>query len=110
MPYRIDISRPPADALDRLVQLGALDVEPMNGGLAAIIPEGVTADAVSAALGGVRVAVSPAIGRDDDSVWLLRPRSVRLGSVLVVTPQAAASPGALRLMDSAAFGTGHHPT
>ena len=45
VPYRIDISRPPHDALERLVQLGALDIEPANDGLAAILPDGVVLDA-----------------------------------------------------------------
>ena len=59
MPYRIDISCPPHDALDQLVQLGALDIEPVNDGLAAIIPDGVTPDAVARALGVASVTVSP---------------------------------------------------
>jgi len=110
VPYRIDIRCPPHDALDELVQLGALDIEPVNDGLAAIIPDGVTPDAVAAALGVASVAVSPAVGRDNESVWLLSPRAVRIGSVLVAPPEVAAPPDALRLTDSTAFGTGHHPT
>jgi ribosomal protein L11 methyltransferase len=109
MPYRVDIAFPPTDALDHLVQLGALDVEVEREGLAAIMPDGVTAAAVADALGVSNVAVSPVPGRDDDSVWLLRPRAVRIGNVLVV-PAENAPPGALRLIDSNAFGTGHHPT
>ena len=110
MPYRIDISSPPNDALDQLVQLGALDIEPVSDGLAAIIPDGVTPDAVAGALGVASVTVSPAIARDNGSVWLLSPRAVRIGSVLIAPPELAAPPGALRLTDSTAFGTGHHPT
>jgi ribosomal protein L11 methyltransferase len=110
MPYRIDIASPPHDALDRLVQLGALDIEPVDGGLAAIIPDGVTPDSVAHALGVMSVTVSPAVARDNGSVWLLTPRVVRIGSVFIAPPEAAAPPGALRLTDSAAFGTGHHPT
>lgn len=110
MPYRIDISSPPHDALDQLVGLGALDVEPVGDGLAAIIPDGVTPDAVAGALGVASVTVSPALARDNGSVWLLSPRAVRIGSVLIASPEAAAPPGALRLTDSTAFGTGHHPT
>ena len=52
VPYRIDISCPPRQALDRLVELGALDIEPLGDGLAAIIPDGVTPDAVAAARSG----------------------------------------------------------
>jgi ribosomal protein L11 methyltransferase len=70
----------------------------------------VTPDAVAGALGVASVAVSPAVGRDNGSVWLLRPRAVRIGSVLVAPPEVAAPPDALRLTDSTAFGTGHHPT
>src|SRR6185369_9363841 len=92
------ISSPPDDALDRLVQLGALDVEAIGNGLAAIMPDSVTPDAVEHALGVTSVEVSPAIGRDNESVWLLSPRPLRIGNVL------------LRLTDSTAFGTGHHPT
>ena len=43
MPYRIDISSPPDDVLDdvlqQLVQVGALDIEEVGRGLAAIIPD-----------------------------------------------------------------------
>jgi ribosomal protein L11 methyltransferase len=110
VPYRIDISSPPHDALEQLVQLGALDVEPVSDGLAAIIPDGVTPDAVTGALGVDSVTVSPAVARDNGSVWLLSPRAVRIGSVLIAPPEVAAPPGVLRLTDSTAFGTGHHPT
>jgi ribosomal protein L11 methyltransferase len=109
MPYRIDVSSPPEDALDHLVHLGALDIDLVNGGFAAIIPDGVTPEAVADALGVASVTASPAAARDNGSVWLLRPRTVRIGSVLIAPPDAA-PPGALRLTDSAAFGTGHHPT
>jgi ribosomal protein L11 methyltransferase len=110
VPYRIDIALPPEDALDKLVQLGALDIEPVNDGLAAIIPDGVPKDAVAGALGVARVTVSPAIARDNGSVWLLSPRAIRIGSVLIAPPGVAAPTNALRLTDSVAFGTGHHPT
>jgi hypothetical protein len=50
MPYRIDIGCPPPDAVDVLVELGALDIEPVNDGLAAIMPDGVAQDMVAAAL------------------------------------------------------------
>jgi ribosomal protein L11 methyltransferase len=110
VPYRIDISCPPADALDQLVRLGALDIEPAGDGLAAILPDSVTPDAVAAALGVAGVAVSRAMGRDNGSVWLLSPRAVRIGKVLVAPREVEAPPEALRLTDSAVFGTGHHPT
>jgi ribosomal protein L11 methyltransferase len=110
MPYRVDISSPPADALDRLVELGAVDIEPVNGGVAAIIPDGVTPDIVVSALGVGSVAVSPAVARDNGSVWLLDPGVIRIGSIVLAPEGVSAPPGALRLTDSTAFGTGHHPT
>ena len=82
MPYRIDITGAHPDVLDRLVQLGALDVEPVGDGIAAILPDGVEPDSVSAALGGARVIVSAAVARDNGSVWLLNPRPVQIGGVL----------------------------
>src|SRR5215472_15619974 len=110
MPYRIDISSPPDDALDQLVQLGALDIETFDDGLAAIIPDGVTPEVVAHALGVADINVSPAIPRDNGSVWLLRPRALRIGSVLIAPTGVAAPAGTLRLTDSTTFGTGHHPT
>ena len=53
---------------------------------------------------------SSAVARDSESVWLLSPRVVRLGRVLIAPPEVAAPPSAIRLRDSKAFGTGHHPT
>jgi ribosomal protein L11 methyltransferase len=111
MPYRIDVFQPRDDAFDRLVQLGALDVEPLDDGqLAAILPDTIAADAVTRALGAGRVRVSRAAGQDDGSVWVIRPRAVRVGGVLLAPPGAAAPAGALRLTESTAFGSGLHPT
>jgi ribosomal protein L11 methyltransferase len=110
MPYRIDISCPPPDALDLLVQLGALDIEPIGDELAAIMPDGVTQDMVARTLGVASVAVSAAVARDDGSVWLVSPQAVRIGGVLIAPPEAELPPNGLRLIDSDAFGTGHHPT
>jgi ribosomal protein L11 methyltransferase len=110
MPYRIDVSSPFPDSLDRLVQLGALDIETAGDGLAAIIPDAVTPQAVADALGTASVSVSTAIARDNGSVWLLHPRAIRIGSLLIAPPEVPGSSNALRLTDSSAFGTGHHPT
>ncbi|MGE3178509.1 MAG: 50S ribosomal protein L11 methyltransferase, partial [Vicinamibacterales bacterium] len=83
MPYRIDLAcNRPSDAesvFDRLVELGALDVEPTAGGLAAILPDGVSPEAVMTHTGQAVVSVSSAIGLDDGSVWVLRRRPVRAG-------------------------------
>jgi ribosomal protein L11 methyltransferase len=110
VPYRVDISCPPANALDVLVEWGALDIEPAGEGLAAIIPDGVTQHALAEALPGAVVTVSAAVPRDGGSVWLLNPRPARAGSLVIAPPQGAAPPNALRLTDSSAFGSGHHPT
>jgi ribosomal protein L11 methyltransferase len=110
VPYRIDITRPPHDAFDQLVQMGALDIEPVNGGLAAIIPDGLLPEAVAGAMGVAGLAVSPAVGRDNGSVWLLSPRSIHIGGIFIAPLEVPAPPEALRLTDSAVFGTGHHPS
>jgi ribosomal protein L11 methyltransferase len=90
--------------------LAALDIEAVDDGLAAIFPDGVTPHTVAGALSKANLSLSAAIGRDNDSVWLLSPRAVRIGGVLIAPPEAAASHNTLRLIDSKAFGTGHHPT
>lgn len=110
MPYRIDLPAPPDDALDRLVALGALDVELTPGGLAALLPDAVPPAAVAHALGKDGVTVSPAHGRDDDSVWILTPRAVRTRRLLIVPAGTPAPAGALALSDGSAFGTGLHAT
>ena len=110
MPFRVDVRDPPGDALDRLVSLGALDVELTSGGLAALMPDGVDAESLHTALGAASVSVSPATGRDDGSVWILRPRSVRVGRLVLQPAHMPPQPGALRLSDGPAFGTGLHPT
>jgi ribosomal protein L11 methyltransferase len=110
VPYRIDLAHPPDDALERLVLLGALDIEAVAGGLAALMPDGVAPEPVANALATNAVSVSPARGRDDGSVWILSPRPVRVGRLLIAPAGAVASPGVLRLADGPAFGTGLHVT
>lgn len=96
---------------DRLVDLGALDAERLEGGgLAALMPDSTTPDQVARALGVSRVSTSPALERDAGSVWLLRPRPVLAGRLRIVPADLDAHPGDLRLVDAAAFGTGVHPT
>jgi ribosomal protein L11 methyltransferase len=111
VPYRIDVPDPPADALDRLVDLGALDVEADRGVLAALLPDAVDPQQVADALGVPQVKTSPAVGRDDGSVWVLAPRPIRAGRLSIV-PASSAAPAVdtIRLADSSAFGTGLHPT
>ena len=110
MPYRIDLRDAPDDAFDRLVGLGALDVEQFADGLAALLPDGVAVARVTRALGVDNVSVSPAQGHDDGSVWILSRRPVRVGRLLIVPAHMPARPGALRLGDGPAFGTGLHAT
>ena len=111
MPYRVDVARASDAALDRLVELGALDIERLpGGGIAALMPDGVAAAHVARALGVDDLSISPAVGRDAESVWILTPRATRIGRLRVVPADASPEPGSLRLTDSAAFGTGLHST
>lgn len=111
MPYRVDVPRAGDAACDRLVELGALDLERLpGGGIAALMPDGVAPEQVAVALGVDELSTSPAIGRDAGSVWTLSPRPTRIGRLQIVPASAGPEPGVLRLSDSAAFGTGLHPT
>jgi ribosomal protein L11 methyltransferase len=111
MPYRVDVRNVGDDALDRLVELGAVDVEfSPDGAVAALMPDGIAPEQVAAALGVLDISVSPATGRDAGSVWVLSRRPIRIGSLQIVPAHAEAAPGALRLVDAGAFGTGLHPT
>ena len=111
MPYRIDLHNAGDDTLDRLVELGALDVEPSGqGGIAALMPDRVTLEQVARALGVDDIPVSPAVARDAGSVWILRPRPIRAGRIRIVPAHMETEPGAVRLIDAPAFGTGLHPT
>jgi ribosomal protein L11 methyltransferase len=111
MPYRVDCSTTAEDALDRLVALGALDVDsPSAGRLAAVMPDSITPEQLATALGLTDVSISPAVGRDADSVWVLSPRPMRIGRLTIVPAELEPEAGALRLIDAPAFGTGRHPT
>ena len=111
MPYRIDLRDPGDDSLDRLVELGALDVELLRDGtLAALLPDSVTPDDAANALGVHDLQISAATGRDADSIWILNPRPVRIGRLHIVPAHDETQPGTLRLIDAPAFGTGLHPT
>jgi ribosomal protein L11 methyltransferase len=109
VPYRIDLLDPPPDALDRLVELGALDVDAIRDGLAAIMPDGVAADVVASVL-GVGVKVSSAHARDNGSVWLVSQRVVQVGRFQFGPSSDLPRPGVLRMVDGPAFGTGFHAT
>lgn len=114
MPYRVDLVELDADAdvaLDRLVELGAVDVERVSPrGIAALMPDSVAPETIAHALGHSTISISPAVGRDADSVWVLSPRSIRIGRVRIAPAHADLEPGAIMLIDGPAFGTGLHPT
>ena len=111
MPYRIDLRSIGDDAFDRLVELGAIDVEVFdNGSIVALMPDSVAPAQVESAIGLDDFSVSPAVGRDDGSVWILRPRPIRIGQLRIVPAHTHAGANAVRLIDAAAFGTGLHPT
>lgn len=112
MPFRIDLDTAPDDAPDRLIEFGALDVDAGDGRCAAIVPDDVRVSALATALGvpPEEMRVSPVEGRDDGSVWILRPRPAQVGRIRIVPADWPASTDALRLADGPAFGTGLHPT
>ena len=74
------------------------------------MPDSVAPEQVATALGVDDMSVSPATGRDAGSVWVLSLRPIRIGRLQIVPADTEAEPGALRLVDAAAFGTGLHPT
>lgn len=111
MPYRVDIPAANDEAFDRLIELGALDVDTFDGpGIAALMPDSVTPDQIAAALGAGDMSISPAAGHDAGSVWVLRRRPFSVGSLRIVPAGVEADCGDLRLIDAPAFGTGLHPT
>src|SRR5215212_2414068 len=99
VPYRIDLRHPPRDAFDTLVALGALDVESMDGAVAVLMPDIVPAAVVATALGLTDVRVSPAVGKDDASVWTLSPRPLRTRTLQFLPAGMPATPGALRIAE-----------
>ena len=98
MPYRIDLANPPHGAVERLIDLGAIDVDLAPEGLAAIMPDAVSVTNLAGILHSPEMRVSDAVARDDGSVWALRLRPVRVGVSDIF------------LTDSSAFGTGLHQT
>ncbi|MCC7008467.1 MAG: 50S ribosomal protein L11 methyltransferase [Acidobacteria bacterium] len=110
MPYRLDLETPASDALDRLVDLGALDVDLVRGHVAAILPDEVSVQTVVDAIGATGVRVSAVRGRDAGSVWILVPRPVQVGRTVIVPAGWPRPVDGLRMIDGEAFGTGLHPT
>jgi ribosomal protein L11 methyltransferase len=78
--------------------------------MAALMPDAKRPEQVARALGLASLAISPATGRDAESVWVLSLRPIRVGRLRIVPAGTEAEPDALQLIDSAAFGTGLHPT
>ena len=110
MPYRIDFRDTTGNAIERLIELGALDVTSTSGHqVSAVMPDRITPQQIATAL-GVDVTTTPAVGRDADSVWLLTPRPFTVGRLRIIPADGTPEPGALRLIDAPAFGTGLHPT
>jgi ribosomal protein L11 methyltransferase len=110
VPFRIDIGDPPADAIDRLTAIGALDIDLTDTGIAAILPDRLTPSALTEALGVTAITISAAIGRDDESTWIVQPRPRHAGGIWLLPESAPPRDGGLRLHESDAFGTGCHPT
>ena len=111
LPYRVDLRDVGPETVDRLIDLGALDVEPSHdGAVAALVPDSLTREQLASALGIEKIQVSPAVGRDDASVWVLSPRPIRIGRLSIVPAGAGSAPNTVRLIDTPAFGTGLHPT
>ena len=111
VPYRVDLRNATDDALERLIELGAIDAELSDdGGLAALMPDHVAPERIASVLDVDGLAVSPATGRDEGSVWVLSLRPIQVGRVRIVPSHLDEAPNTLRLIDSEAFGTGLHPT
>jgi ribosomal protein L11 methyltransferase len=111
VPYRLDVHTAPDDALHRLVELGAIDIEATHDrGVAALMPDSVPPEQVRSALRVSDVSISRAVGRDAGSVWVLNLRPIRIGGLRIVPADGDGGLDALRLIDAAAFGTGLHPT
>ena len=111
MPYRIHFPVIDHVEIDRLIDLGAIDVDESGaGGVTALMPDSIPPQRIAHAIARHDFTVSPALARDAGSVWILGPRSFRVGRLRVAPSHADPQPGALRLIDAPAFGTGLHPT
>ena len=111
MPYRVDLCDASADALDRLIEFGALDIEcSRHRGIAALMPDSITPEQIASAIAVGGISVSPGVPRDDGSVWVLSPRPIHIGRLRIAPAHMESEPDALRLIDASVFGTGLHPT
>lgn len=110
MPYRIDLETPDSRAAERLIDLGALDVEVDGEWVAALMPDSVPPEEAVRSTGARLISRATATGRDADSVWILRPRPIDVAGLRILPAEMPAEQGAIRLIDAPAFGTGLHPT
>jgi len=111
MPYRLELHGARHGAVERLIDLGALDVDASTQGIViGLMPDDVLPGQASCAAGVPDYLVSRAVPRDAGSVWILRPAPVEVGKLRIIPDHMDAEPGALRLIDAPAFGTGRHPT
>jgi ribosomal protein L11 methyltransferase len=111
VPYRLDIPNASTETFERLVELGALDAELAGtNAMAALMPDAVSLEQVVLALRTDAVTMSPAIGRDSHSVWLLTPRPVAIGRLRIIPAGTTPAADTIAVIDSGAFGTGFHPT
>ena len=111
MPYRIDLRDPGDDSLDRLVELGALDVELLRDGtLAALLPDGVAPDDAASALGVHDLLISAATDATRIRSGFSIPARFESGVSTSLPADHETCRAPLRLIDAPAFGTGLHPT
>lgn len=110
MPYRIDIANPPDDVLERLGTIDVLDLEHQDGTFSALIADSTPVEQAAHLLNDLGVQISPALGRDDDSVWVLRLRDTAIGRWRFQPADRPHDTGAIALGDGRSFGTGLHPT
>jgi ribosomal protein L11 methyltransferase len=111
VPYRIQLGKLDRTAAERLIDLGALDIDTADdGSVTALMPDGITPDDIARVVGARPLSVSPAVVRDGGSVWVLRPPAIRIGRLTIAAPDDDTGAGALRLADSPIFGSGLHPT
>lgn len=110
MPYRIDISNPPVDILERLTSVDVLDFEQSDDGFSALIADSTLPGELSLTFGETNVQISDAQGRDDDSVWRLRLQPFNVGRWRFCPGHVPEHDRAIALGDGRAFGTGLHPT
>jgi len=63
------------------------------------MPDRISREQIARAVGVREISITPALGRDDGSVWVLSLPTIRVGNLRD-----------LKLIDATAFGTGLHPT